>query len=178
MYDDNDLPNHAEYVVVQHAEGANLRLRLLLILGYILFSATYFIVALVTKLVPVVAVLPVFLWIIVHYTWRYVCIEHAVRVGQGTLSVEDILKDGKRIPKLTVSLKEASDLLPAAEADMTKERKAGLTVYDYRGSVHASDAYRFLFVDQNNRPSVIYIKTTPDLLRALCRGIGDKGTQS
>ncbi len=178
MYDDNDLPNHAEYVVGQRAEGGNLRLRLLLILGYILFAAAYFIAALVTGLVPLVAVLPVFLWIVVHYTWRYACIEHAVRVGQGTLTVEDILKDGKRIPKLTVSLKEARELLPAAEADVTKAREAGLTVYDYRGSVHASDAYRFLFTDQKNRPSVIYVKTTPELLRALYRFIGDKGAQN
>ncbi|MCI5960607.1 MAG: hypothetical protein MRZ26_02340, partial [Ruminococcus sp.] len=71
----NDF-NSAEYVVTQAKEGKNLRTRRLLLLLYIVLGLGISGTLVALKLVPVVAIVPLLLWILVHFTWRKVNVEY------------------------------------------------------------------------------------------------------
>ena len=164
MHEDG-MPNHAEYTVLQKAEGRILRLRILLLSLYVLFGFAYVTFSILIGIVQIIAILPILLWILAHFTWRYVALEHSLVIGEGTLTVTDILKDGKKIPRLKIVLAEAESL--SAIPDKTP---SNVTLYDFRGDTNASDCYCIAFSD-HGKPAMLYLRTTPEFLRILKRFI-------
>ena len=164
MHDDG-MPNHAEYTVLQKAEGHVLRLRILFVFLYILFGVSYVAISLWISIVQIIAILPLLLWILAHFTWRYVSLEHSLTISEGTLTVTDILKDGKKIKRLKIVLAEAESL-----KEIPAETASNVTVYDFRGDIHASGAYCITF-KENGKTAMLYLRTTPDFLRILKRFI-------
>ena len=164
MHDDG-MPNHAEYTVLQKAEGRFLRLRILLISLYILFGLSYAIFAIVISIVQIIALLPLLLWILAHFTFRYVSLEHSLTISEGALTVTDILKDGKKIKRLKIVLSEAETL-----SEIPQEVPKNVIIYDYRGDTQASGSYCITF-KENGKKAVLYLRTTPEFLRILKRFI-------
>lgn len=164
MHDDG-MPNHAEYTVLQKAEGRFLRLRILLISLYVLFGLAYVSISVLISIVQIIAILPLLLWILEHFTWRYVSLEHSLTIGQGTLTVTDILKDGKKIPRLKIVLAEAESL-----SEIPEKAPDNVRLYDFRGDRHASDAYCISFNEKGTK-AMLYLRTTPEFLRILKRFI-------
>ena len=164
MHDDG-MPNHAEYTVLQKAEGRYLHLRILLVSLYILLAFSYVALSVWISLVQIIAVLPLLMWILIHFTWRYVSLEHSLVIAEGTLTVTDILKDGKRIPRLKIVLARASAL-----SEIPPKAPKNVRLYDFRGDRHASDAYSITFNDKG-KSAALYLRTTPEFLRILKRFI-------
>ncbi len=171
---DSDLPNHAEYTVERRAEGKNLLARLLLVGGYVLFGLAYFAVAVVTRVVPVVAILPMFIYIFVLATWRYVTPFYSVRTGAGVLSVIEIISAKNKPQRLQITLKEATSFVPVRANTAAADKARGLVIYDYRGTVKSSTAYGLYFTDAKRRRAVLYIETTEKLVRSVNRYMPDK----
>ncbi len=164
---DSDLPNHAEYTVARRAEGKNLLARTLLVCGYVIFAATYFLAAAISGLIQVVAMLPLFVYILVLATWRYVAFEYCVQTGAGVLRVLKVIGAGKKHQRLQISLKEASDFVPVRHHALQEDRARSLVIYDCRGSTKTESAYGLYFTDDKQRPAVLYIETTPKLVRSV-----------
>lgn len=166
---DADLPNHAELVVEQKSEGKNRLWRTLLILGYVIFAFAFFIAAFVTGMIPLVAILPVLLYILFLCTWRYVQLDYAILVGEGSIIIEEIQRSRWRKRRLQVTLKNAGGLAPCAENESQTDKAKSVWIYDYRGSKKTPDAHKLYFTDGKGRPSVLYFATTPALLRSVRR---------
>ena len=164
MHDDG-MPNHAEYTVLQKAEGRFLRMRILLISLYILLALTYVAFAIIISIVQIIALLPLLLWIFAHFTWRYVSLEHSLTISEGKLNVTDILKDGKKIHRLKILLAEAESLTEIPEKPL-----ANTILYDFRGDTNASGCYCINF-KEHGKNAVLYLRTTPEFLRILKRFI-------
>ena len=162
MYDES-MPNHAEYTVPQKAEGRYLKWRLLLIFLYLLFGFSYTITAFVIGIVQVIAVLPIFLWILVHFTWRYVSLEHSFSISEGTLTVTDILKDGKKRIRHRIVLRDALGIssIPSAIPQ-------GTAVYDYRGDKTADNSYALTY-RAGSKDCMLFFRATPDFLKTVKR---------
>ncbi len=91
--------NEAEYNWGKKASGKNLFLRILLIIGYVLAGGLYFVlVAVVTKALPLFAVCPILLWILIFFTWRLVSYDCYVYIRGGHFECGRILrrKSGKK----------------------------------------------------------------------------------
>ncbi len=164
MHDDG-MPNHAEYTVMQKAEGRFLHLRILLITLYFLFAIAYVTASLIIGIVQIIAILPLLLWILAHFTWRYVSLEHSMTISEGTLTVTDILKDGKRIERLKIILAKAESL-----SELPIKTPPNVTLYDFRGDKNASGAYCITF-KENDKTAILFLRTTPEFLRILKRFI-------
>lgn len=164
MHDDG-MPNHAEYTVLQKSEGKFLRLRILLICLYVVFVFTYIAISVATSLFQIIAILPLLLWILVHFTWRYVSLEHSLVIGEGTLTVTDILKDGKKSQRLKITLSEAESL-----TEIPSKVPKNVTLYDFRGDTHADGSYCISF-KKDGKNAILYLRTTPEFLRILKRFI-------
>ena len=164
MHDDG-MPNHAEYTVLQKAEGKFLRLRILLVCLYVAFVFAYIAMSVATSLFQIIAILPLLLWILVHFTWRYVSLEHSLVIGEGTLTVTDILKDGKKSQRLKITLSEAESL-----TEIPQKVPSNVILYDFRGDTHADGSYCISF-KKDGKNAMLYLRTTPEFLRILKRFI-------
>lgn len=111
----------AEYARPVAKCGKNRRLRLLLILGYILFAVSYTLLFVSINLPHVIAVLPIFIWMLIYFTWGFVNYECCVRVASGKACLLK-LRGKKEKLLLSFDVKDILYALPYDEA--AKERIA------------------------------------------------------
>ncbi len=77
----------AEYAKPVAKHGKNGRMRLFLVLCYILFALAYTLLFISINIPHVIAILPLFVWMLVYFTWGSVSYECCVRVASGRVSL-------------------------------------------------------------------------------------------
>ena len=108
-----DTPFSCEYSYERRTEGKRLLLRTLAIAGYVLFVVLYFMFAYFTMLIPLFALCPVTLWIIVYFTWPLLSYDYYFEFQTGTLSVGTERRRKKstaRKQRLSIRVKEAEKI--------------------------------------------------------------------
>lgn len=106
---DSDAINHAEYAYTKKKEGRLLLGAVLLVLLYILFVIAFFLLCYISGLIPLYAMTPAFLWILVHYTWCFVSYDIVYTFASGSLCF--YRQNGKkRHPLLTLRVQEAESV--------------------------------------------------------------------
>ena len=154
----------AEYTRPVAKKGKNKRLRLLLLLGYIVFALLYCLLFTVPIKIPqVIAVLPIFLWIMIFYTQRLVNYEIQTSVSEGHLAFARIWNK-KRKEKARVALKAIRKVYKL-EGGAMPESKDG-QCFDFRADADAEDAYAALCEAEGGK--VLYLfQATPQLLSSI-----------
>lgn len=155
--------NYLEYAVDQKAEGKNLRLRVLLVSGYILAAVLIFVVLYRVRIVQLVALLPLLLLILVLWTWRYVSVTHEYIIATGEISFAEIYSNRRRKEVLRLRVRDVRAIEPAADHRPSDVER----VYDFRGSEKTPDAYWILFRDDKDRNCLAYFEATAKALRLL-----------
>ena len=125
-----DNPNFAEYVYRKKAEGRLKLKKSLMLVGYFAFILVYFLVCYISRVIPLFAVAPLFLWILIYFTWHRVNPECYAELVAGKLTVgyTKRAKNGrKREAVSVVTLKEARYIMPATEYDPGKKRVIDLS---------------------------------------------------
>lgn len=160
-----ELSDH-EYTVAQKHEGKWKMLRILMILGYVLFAGLYFLGAYLSRFIPIVAILPLFLWILVYFTFRYVNPEYKYTITAGHLHFYKIFgKKSREVIK--IKLCDALYIMPLEDAlDKIKEVDPKKT-YSALPSIHSTDSYIILYKDEEGTPSAFMFKVTSDGLKSL-----------
>lgn len=159
--------NYTEYTVVQKAEGKNLTNRLLLIALYVVYSAVFCIIFLggigSFKMPMVVAFLPVTLWIIIFFTWRYVSVEHEYMLASGVMTFVDIYGGRTRRALFACPVKEMREIAPMRETTKLNTK----TVIDMRGSVKSTDSYYFIINDRAGESTAVLFEATHKAVQIL-----------
>jgi hypothetical protein len=165
-----DTPNYAEYAYAVKSEGKIKLGRILMIIGYIVFVGAFFGVCLATKLVPLFATCPIFLWMLIFFTWRYVSYD-CYFVFQGGMLELGTARNGKggmrKYPKLKRHVKEASFVGPySGNEDLTE----GTKLYDFSESQSSDKRVVILFEKDGNKCSAIFEGTAKiaKLLASFC----------
>ena len=162
---DFDSLNSAEFSYEKKGEGKNKLYRILLIVGYVLFVIAFFLACYVSKLIPAFAVAPVFLWILIFFTWRLVSYDMYVEFHSGSLTLGRVRvrKSGsKRTPLLTVAAKSAEEIAPF---DSTVSLE-GVKVYDFSASP-TSDKRIFIRFTKDGEKSVAIFEGTARIAKLL-----------
>lgn len=161
-----DSPGYSEYVVAKKAEGKNLLLRILLITLYVLFALSYFIFfTVVLPIVMLIALLPLFVWMLIFFTWRYASVEIEYQIVSGVVTFYHIYGRRSRRKKFAYKIK---DMLTVAPMDRTHESdytKSTLT-HDFRGSAKSPDSYYFTYKDNAGKTCVVYFEATARTLKS------------
>ena len=162
-----DSPNYHEYSYDKKGEGRLLLGRILLIILYVAFSVGYFLFCTTTKILPIFALWPIFLWMLVFFTWRLVSYDCYFEFRSGMLEVGrvKVKKSGRRkSPRLSVQVKTAEYIAPLAES---QEMLSSLgRVYDYSSS--CASPHRILIVfDKDGARSGLIIEGTARLATLL-----------
>ena len=158
---DPEAFNHADYAYTKKKEGKLLFFTVLLILLYVLFVVGFFLLCYVSRLIPLFAVAPVLLWILVFLTWRYVSYDIYYTFESGTLTF--YRRAGKK-PKaakkiLSLRLRECEGAYDGIR--VVEERAAAEgRFYDLTSSVHTDSAVLLRFTERE-KPAAVLFDATP-----------------
>ena len=105
-----------EYVVSEKKSAALLFKRISLILVYVIWATAFLLVGVTTKLlVPLMALVPLTLWILVFLTWRFTQIEYELSFFSGVLTVSRIYGGRTRKKLEEITIRNLSGVYPCEE---------------------------------------------------------------
>lgn len=111
---ENEGTGYSEYTVKRLHDKTLKRKKLLLVLLYIAFAAAFCTVFLVlVKMPPVIAALPLFLWILCFFTWKYTNIEYTYVTCKGELYIYRVNGYGKAKEVFRRRISDADIIAPA-----------------------------------------------------------------
>ncbi|MBQ8907553.1 MAG: hypothetical protein IJY71_03095 [Clostridia bacterium] len=162
---DENANRFAEYTRPVAKKGKNRRRRRLLLLGYIVFALFYCLLFTVPVKIPqVIAVLPLFLWILIFYTQRLVSYEIQVSVSGGVLAFAK-LWGKKRKECARISLKSILSVERIEKGTLPPLTK-GQTVYDFRADGDAEANYLARCRDESGEALYLF-EASPQLLSSI-----------
>lgn len=148
----SELFSTYEFVVAQKAEGRYLRRKIALMCMYVLYIVALLCVGLMTRIaVPLLALIPVTLWIIVFFTWRYTNIEYEYSMTSGVLTFSEIYGGRSRKKIAEFRIKNATAILPLSDphTEVDFDRFAPEIVYRALPSKDAEDVYVMLYTEES-----------------------------
>ena len=158
-----------EYTVAQKHEGKWRAYKWLMLLGYLAFAGAYFGIAISIRFPHIVAVLPLFIWMLTFFTWKYVNPEYKYKITEGHLHFIRIFgkngKKGKEI--LKIRLVDAMYIMPLEEALGKIKDVEPKKTYSALPSQVCSDSYIILYKNDKGEPEAFIFKVTSDALKSL-----------
>lgn len=148
----SELFSTYEFVVAQKAEGRFLFRKILFMSLYILYIAVFLTVGLVTRIaVPLLALIPVTVWIISFFTWRYTNVEYEYSMTSGVLTFTEIYGGRSRKKIAEFRIKDAIAILPLDDEATAKQVERFNPIVNYCAipSKEARDTYVLLCVDES-----------------------------
>ena len=172
-----------EFVVSQKITGKWLAARVGLIAFYCLYPLVILFFGMrYSFIAPLLAFIPLSLWIIIFVTWRYVSVDYEYSVTSGTLAFTKIYGNRSRRKIFEMKLRDAVRIAPldleieaARAADYAPEREfMGIS------SMSAPDIYIMLFElcdgkKGEKRRAIFYFEATAKML-SVCRFYNPSGT--
>ncbi len=145
--------NSFEYAIDCKPEGKLFWRRFLLVLLYIVVSVAFLVFFIAVRIPQVIALLPILLWILVHYTWLYVSVSYEYVIEVGEISFAVIYDNRKRRELLRVPVRELEAVF-FEEPATTYDR-----VCDFRSSKRAVDTYYLSYYEGNAHILVLFEAT-------------------
>lgn len=167
--------NTYEYVVAQKSEGKWKTRKILLIIGYIVFVAVVLVLGVFSRLlVPLLALTPIAVWILIFCTWRYVSVEYEYSITSGIFTLSNVYGGRSRKKLIEIPVKEFSTIAPynhelpetVEKAEQTIQRFAPQKEYIAISSHDSPDVYYALYTDkETGEKSIIWFEATDKALK-------------
>jgi hypothetical protein len=177
-----DSPNYAEFTYEKKNEGKVRLARTLMICGYVLYLVAFFLVCYLTRVIPVFAIAPLTLWIIIFFTWKLVKYDcyFEFKAGMLELGTVKVNKKGNRRknPTVTIHVKEA--LSATVYDSLFDDLKTVDKIYDLSESQHSDKRILIIFEQNGDRCAAIFEGTSKvaNLIASFCeKGKSLKGKQ-
>ena len=157
-----------EYVVTPPKKGALARKKALLLTGYILYCIGLLILVFtVGKLfLPLFALVPLTVWVIIFFTWRFTNPEYEYSITSGILTFAVIYGGKTRSKKFEKTVKEMDVIAPLSKMHAHKiEDYKPTRVYEGASSHDSPDAYFALFENEDGERCVYYFEATAKALK-------------
>lgn len=155
-----------EYTAKKEREGFYGMLRWLLILFYIIFVGVYFLIIFLTRMIPLGALIPIALWILIYFTWRYVCIEYKYEISGSELTFSVIYGKKARV-KAKIHLNEAEEILPLEEAGESIKSFGAAVKHSALPKKNDPDAYVILYRNREGKNCVFTFRATAEALHCI-----------
>lgn len=160
---ENEGTGYSEYTVKRLHDKTLKRKKLLLVLIYIAFAAVFCTVFLVlVKMPPVIAALPLFLWILCFFTWKYTNIEYTYVTCKGEFYIYRVNGYGKAKEIFRRRIADAEIIAPADGEYGEKENGNFAQVLDYSSCMGSENLYFAAYGDTK-----VYFNVSGVLLNAM-----------
>ncbi len=161
-----------EYAVRQRIEGKWIAARVGLIALYVLFVVGWLVFGLKTGFVPLLCHIPLTLWMLIFFTWRYTAVEYEYSITSGVLTFSKIFGGRSRKAIFEVPLREAVRIAPLGVMEEYARGTEYKPEISFSGisSISAPDVYFMLFEDadkkdkKKTRRAVYYFEATQKAL--------------
>lgn len=156
--------NSTVYAIDRKHEGAFGFFRLGMIALYAAVVLAFFLVVYMTRLIPVFAMCPFLMMILVLATWRYTQVTNEYRIEVGEIIFTRIYGNRSRKELIKLRIREdVQEVFPAEDARGGNYAK----VYDFRGSVNTPDAYCLVFTGSKDERCIVYFEATRKAIKLL-----------
>ena len=158
-----------EYVVKPKKDAKNKMLRVALIVLYFVFVIGCLVGGFLTGLIPLLALVPVALWILIFFTWRYTNVEYEYSVESGVLTFTKIYNNRTRRTITEFDIRSAEYIAPASDHE-TLRRVADYDPqheYFFVTSMDDPDAYTALYVNEDMERCAVSLVAYPKLKKSL-----------
>ena len=161
--------NTYEYAADQKIEGKYRLIRILTVCGYVLFAAVYFFSVSIIGFPHIIAVLPIFLWMLIFFTWKYTRPDYRYTIEHGDMTFMIIYGKKKKTQKAKCSFKASTAEAIAPREILEDEIKNWKPkhVYSAIPSTKSTDVYAALFKNQKGQNCVFYFIATAQALKLL-----------
>ncbi len=157
----------AEYAKPVENKGKYKLRRVVFILSYLAFSGIYLYLTLgLTKMAPLIAVLPMLVYILYLATWRYCSFEWLIRINSGEVSICHLYNKKER-KRLSFPARSVVSALPDT-LENYKSLREGVRVRDLRTSPCEKEAYLILYEDKKGR-TLVRVSVCRAVIVALAR---------
>ena len=164
-----------EFVVAQKSEGKWRLARIGLVLLYVCFVLGAMLTGISLNVLPPLALVPVFTWMLVFFTWRYVSVEYEYSITSGELTFCKIYGNRTRHRVLKLELRSAVAIAPLDNGEYSAKASAWRPEREYSAIswTSAPDIYYILFEDKGkgkkgNQRAIFYFEATARALQ-ICR---------
>lgn len=161
---------HYEFVVSQKIEGKWRLRRILAVVGYVLFVLVFFTLGVVSKLgFPLIALTPLFLWIIIFFTWRYTRPDYEITTVSNSLRFAIVYGNRTRKPQVEVEFRKMQKIAPYdGDGQIDVKRFAPEKVYTAVSSMTSGRDIYFAIWEEDKVRSVLFFEATEQLLK-ICK---------
>ena len=156
-----------EHTYKRHAEGKVMLFRALFVLMYIAFVVLYFAACYFSRFIPMFALCPIFTWMLVYFTWRYVSHDYYFEFRSGLLTLGIVMRKKKhqeRYKRVEIRVKEAIDIMPIPRGRV--KLNAVTRVYDFSSSCR-SDKRIAVLCKRDEKTYAIVLECTLPLLKLI-----------
>ncbi|NLW74526.1 MAG: hypothetical protein GX057_06515 [Clostridiales bacterium] len=160
-----------EFTVSQKYEGKYFWRRVALIAAYVFYVIAAFLIGAFARIVvPLLAFVPLSVWVLVFFTWRYVSVEYEYSIISGILTFTKIYGNRSRKKITEIRLKDASAIAPLDDRLQKSRLEAwgAEHVFSALSSSSAKDAYFITYVNDKNERCAFLFEATEKALK-LCK---------
>ena len=155
-----------EYAVSQKIEGKWRLMRWLFILIYICFVGAYFGFVYAIRFIPLGALIPLFLWMLVFFTWKYTKPDYKYVIDEAYITFYRVIgKKQKEVVRIKIA--DAAYIVPLETAlDEIKDFEPK-RIYSALPCHACPDSYIILFTDKDGKHAAFMFKATSPALKCL-----------
>lgn len=159
--------NTYELAIPEKKKGKAKTRRVLAIIGYILFFAAVGALLAIVHLPWMIAILPIFEWMLIFFTWPFVAREFEYSMTSGVMTFTVIGAGRTRRKKLELFIKDFKAVKPVSEvscaaAELPEDAKC----YSFVSEPEAQDMYCAVFYD-GERDAAVFFEATEKALKIL-----------
>lgn len=164
----SDFANYAEYSVKRKNDRTVVLRKILFISFYIIYVIAFLVFCLKTGIIQIGALIPLTLWIIVFFTWRYTSIEYEYIISSGTLTVSAVYGNVKRKTLVERKVKDMSAIAPFDERGKSYLQRINPkdTIFAL-SSENSPSAYYAVFEDEGGQKSAVLFDTSEQMLKIM-----------
>ena len=148
-----------EYTVAE-AKSAKLTFkRITLVALYALYVIGVLLAGATLKLIlPMLALIPLSLWIIVFFTWRYTQVEYEYSFFSGVITVSRVLGGRSKKKLAEITIRSASAILPCEDEYAAQIEAYGRKTVFAASSENAADLYAVLYQNEQGERCVLFME--------------------
>ncbi len=161
-----DSPNYTEFTYEKKVTRRLLFGRIGLISAYVAFVTLFFLVCYMTRVIPVFAMCPLFLWMLIFFTWRLVSYDVYYTFNHGDMELGRVkLKRRKQVRTavLKIDVRRVTVIAQSGGASATRVR--GARRYDF--SARSSADELVMLLPGKRRKLSVTLEATPKLKKLL-----------
>ena len=160
---------HYEFVVSQKLDGKWKLRRVLAVIGYVLFLLCFFILGITSKLLlPLLALAPLFCWMLVFFTWRYTRPDYEITTVSNSLRFAIVYGNRTRRPQCEIEFRKMHKIAPLDDTGKAEvKRFQPDKTYCAASAMDAPDLYYAIW-EEDKKHYVLYFEATEQLLK-ICK---------